>query len=151
MRDDDPRTSTSRRSFLRALTLGVASPLAGSQLIACDAGESEQAEAAATHEAMPPSPLASPLVSPLAQALARDFAYLDIAPEVYDRFAGEFERAYGNWQPGQANKPHARFLASTDFFQHGGDEARALNFVRFYDPYRSPCYNPFSNPGDGRT
>ena len=31
---------------------------------------------------------------------------------------------------------------STDFFQNGQDQARALAFVAYYDPYLTPCYNP---------
>ena len=38
----------------------------------------------------------------------------------------------------------SRFLLSTDFFQHGGDESRALRYVAYFDPYRSPCYNPLA-------
>lgn len=35
------------------------------------------------------------------------------------------------------------YLLSTDFFQHGADERRAVNYVSFYDPYTSVCGNPF--------
>jgi hypothetical protein len=34
-----------------------------------------------------------------------------------------------------------QYLLSTDFFEHGGDELRAVNYVTYYDPYRAPCRN----------
>ena len=37
-----------------------------------------------------------------------------------------------------------RFLMSTDFFMYGADESRPINYVMFYHPYRSPCWNPLS-------
>lgn len=36
------------------------------------------------------------------------------------------------------------FLMSTDFFLHGADESRPVNYVMFFHPYRSPCWNPVS-------
>jgi len=133
-RDEDRPRRTPRREFLQALTLGIASPIALSALASCDAENTE--ESAERGSAQP--------ASALARELASHFDYLDIAPDVFDQFSREFERAYGIWRPEQANRPHARFLASTDFFQNGGDETRPLRYVRFYDPYLSPCYNPFS-------
>lgn len=35
------------------------------------------------------------------------------------------------------------YLASTDFFIHGGDESRVVRFMALHDPYVSPCFNPF--------
>lgn len=37
-----------------------------------------------------------------------------------------------------------RFLMSTDFFLNGADESRPINYVMFYHPYRSPCWNPLA-------
>jgi len=34
------------------------------------------------------------------------------------------------------------FLLSTDFFVHGADVSRPVRFVRFHNPYISPCWNP---------
>jgi hypothetical protein len=82
--------------------------------------------------------------SPLALALGEHFAYLRIDDEVIDAFVSDFEAAYGRWQPRGGGGPFTRFLASTDFFQNGADESRELRYVRFFDPYASPCYNPFS-------
>ena len=35
------------------------------------------------------------------------------------------------------------YLSSTDFFINDADESRPVRFVALYDPYVSPCYNPF--------
>lgn len=37
----------------------------------------------------------------------------------------------------------SRYLLSTDFFEHGADESRALRYIDFHDPYRIACRNPF--------
>lgn len=39
---------------------------------------------------------------------------------------------------------YLRFLMSTDFFAHGGDEARELAYVSLYGPSITPCYNPLA-------
>jgi len=36
------------------------------------------------------------------------------------------------------------YLLSTDFFQNGADEQRAVTYVSFYDPYSAECRNPFA-------
>jgi hypothetical protein len=36
------------------------------------------------------------------------------------------------------------FLLSTDFFLNGADESRPVRYVRFYNPYKSPCWNPLA-------
>lgn len=38
----------------------------------------------------------------------------------------------------------SEYLLSTDFFHHGADERRPIQYVTFYDPMRSPCRNPFA-------
>ena len=42
------------------------------------------------------------------------------------------------------NNVVTQFLLSTDFFQHGADETRRVNYVAFYDPVKTPCRNPFA-------
>jgi hypothetical protein len=43
------------------------------------------------------------------------------------------------------------YLLSSDFFIHGSDESRIVNYVAFYDPMRA-CGNPFARPAiDTRT
>ena len=36
------------------------------------------------------------------------------------------------------------YLLSTDFFQNGADEQRAVAYLSFYDPYSIACGNPFA-------
>jgi hypothetical protein len=84
--------------------------------------------------------------SPLASELRSQFSYLQLEPDVIDSFVRDFEAAHGPWLPTSDASPFMRFLASTDFFQTGADESRPPRYVAFYDPYRSPCYNPFATP-----
>jgi hypothetical protein len=37
------------------------------------------------------------------------------------------------------------FLLSTDFFQNKMDPKRPIHYVKIYNPYFTPCSNPFSN------
>lgn len=37
------------------------------------------------------------------------------------------------------------FLMSSDFFWHGSDETREVEYIGLYDPYDRPCANPFAN------
>lgn len=36
------------------------------------------------------------------------------------------------------------YLLSTDFFNNQMDEGRTVRYVAFYNPYKTPCVNPFS-------
>ena len=38
-----------------------------------------------------------------------------------------------------------QFLLSSDFFWHGADEARTVDYRTYYDPYELPCANPFAH------
>jgi hypothetical protein len=38
----------------------------------------------------------------------------------------------------------SRYLLSTDFFAHGGDESRRVEYIEFHDPYSIACRNPFA-------
>ena len=65
-------------------------------------------------------------------------------------FVEDYERVHGpyptNKQPGMTE--YKRFLLSTDFFQNGADESRPLRYVRIFDAYASPCYQPLAHFGD---
>jgi hypothetical protein len=39
----------------------------------------------------------------------------------------------------------SNFLLSTDFFQNGEDQEREIQYFGFYDPYKRPCANFFSD------
>ena len=38
-----------------------------------------------------------------------------------------------------------KYLLSTDFFMHGGDESRRVEYLSFYEPRTAPCRNPLAN------
>lgn len=87
----------------------------------------------------------------IARKLERHFPYLDLDADGVRRFVELYESHRGiieknPWKMLSRPLPDdvcTRYLASTDFFLHGADEARNVRFVAFYDPYVSPCYNPF--------
>ncbi|MDP6977789.1 MAG: hypothetical protein QF570_04190 [Myxococcota bacterium] len=119
-----------RRTFLRAL--GIAT---GGLLFAQGCREDE-----APSE---PRVVVNPN-APLTRVLRRHFHYLEIDDAVFAAFARDLAKHQGPWRPKKSPPPFSRFLASTDFFQNGADESRALTYVSYYDPYVSPCYNPFA-------
>lgn len=45
----------------------------------------------------------------------------------------------------ERNKIVGLFLLSTDFFVNKMDVTKPIAYRSLYDPYRSPCSNPFSN------
>lgn len=97
----------------------------------------------------------------VARYLQSHFHYLRLRISNQDlrQFAIEYRKHYGplhrvSWQrlrgwpeemiQRQRDDLATRFLMSTDFFLHGGDERREINYVQFYHPYVSPCWNPLS-------
>ena len=67
--------------------------------------------------------------SALARELQKQFSYLKIESSVFDAFVRDFERHRGPWSRESRATPHARFLASTNFFQNGADETKPLRYV----------------------
>jgi hypothetical protein len=73
--------------------------------------------------------------------------YLPLDDEVVAAFARDYRSDAARAARREAIEPIAsRFLLSTDFFQTGADESRPPRYVTYYDPYRSPCYNPLRAP-----
>ncbi len=69
--------------------------------------------------------------------------YLRHGEGTLERFAAEYVRHFPpGTKPGPGPNLVARYLLSTDFFPNGADESKPLDWVEFYDPYISPCYNP---------
>ncbi len=83
---------------------------------------------------------------PLAQAISSHYDYLELEPGAAEQFARDHDawRAAGG-RAESIDQLFIRFLLSTDFFPRG-DVARPVRYLRFYDPYRAPCRNPFQ-PG----
>ena len=83
--------------------------------------------------------------------LVAAFPYLDLDPEGVTTFVWLHEE---HLYPIRRNPlkllgplPEAvrlRYLASTDFFPNGADEARLVRFTALYEPYASPCFHPFA-------
>ncbi len=76
----------------------------------------------------------------ISEDLPRYFHYLTIPAATLDGYLGDLAR-----HDRQARVEEAReaFLKSTDFFPQGADESKPLTYLTLYDPYRSPCFNPF--------
>lgn len=81
-----------------------------------------------------------------AQKLMAHFHYLEIAPELAERYVEDYRahvRDIGRLDYA-GDDFYSRFLLSTDFFQNGGDESRTLSYVALYGPMITLCYNPLA-------
>lgn len=87
---------------------------------------------------------ASKTAPALQRAIRQHFNYLTIDDAVIEAFARDLTKHQGPFKLNTSPRPFTRFLASTDFFQNDGNETRSLHYVSYYDPYVSPCYNPFA-------
>jgi len=83
---------------------------------------------------------------PLVRYLEDRFSEIRLDPDAVAAFARAHEAAYGAWDPRRAPTwpIGGQFLLSTDFFQTGADERRPAKFLALYDPYVTPCYDPFA-------
>lgn len=87
----------------------------------------------------------------IVRKLSAHFDYLNIEPAGVRRFVDTFEQyrypirrnplklLFGSLP----DEIYMNYLSSTDFFMNGADESRPVRFVALYDPYVSPCFNPF--------
>lgn len=105
--------------------------------------------------------------------LRRRVGYLRTAPGSFERFANEY-LAYkaqhreqlarlsiialpftyvtlyrwlplGHWLRRLEDNVVGKYLLSTDFFIHGADESRRVEYLSFYEPHLAPCRNPFAH------
>jgi hypothetical protein len=81
------------------------------------------------------------------ERLHRRFDFLDLDPAGVRRFVEDYQKhrgRIGRFAPPRYpdQEIYHRYLLSTDFFMHGGDESRTVSYMMFYDPYASPCWNP---------
>ena len=82
----------------------------------------------------------------LEHQLHRELAFLEFKADVMPTFFRDLRRLARSRRV-RIRSGHAltqRFLMSTDFFQNGGREDRIIGYVALYDPYLTPCYNPFA-------
>ncbi len=81
----------------------------------------------------------------LAAAIREYYEYLDLDPAGVQAFVTAYDAARGRrLVNGTLADALPRYLLSTDFFLHGEDERRRLQFVAFYHPRVTPCFRPFS-------
>jgi hypothetical protein len=81
--------------------------------------------------------------------IAGHFHYLAVPDETLFAFMGrhlEFRRPMPDSRKARSEL-YVRFLMSTDFFINDEDAARPLHFLAYYDPYRTPCFNPLVRRG----
>ena len=78
------------------------------------------------------------------QRVRSHFDYLILPEDDLRAYADAHREQFdpGDWD----DMFYQRFLLSTDFFPDA-DESRPVRFVRYYDPYVSPCWNPLAVPG----
>jgi len=80
-----------------------------------------------------------------ASRLRACFPYLRLSDRAVDGFVRDFTTFYGRFPLGPLPEAISmQFLQSTDFFRHGADENRAIEYASFYDPRITACYNPFA-------
>lgn len=82
--------------------------------------------------------------SALAAGIREYYEYLDLDPEGVQAFVTAYDAAHGrHLVRGTLDDALPRYLLSTDFFLHGEDETRRVQFVAFYHPRVTPCFRPF--------
>ncbi len=90
-------------------------------------------------------PEVEPAIAAIEALVRGHFSYLSIDREGLRHFAEDYRDRLldhpGHRDPAQILRI---FLCSSDFFAHGADEARVVTYTTLYEPYLSPCYNPFA-------
>ncbi len=98
----------------------------------------------------------------VAGIITREFGYLKLDPEGVARFVDDYlkdpmsgythkelKASYALQAVADRSKMVAdltrRYLLSSDYFINKMDEGRTVQYLGFYNPYRSPCANPFSS------
>ena len=85
---------------------------------------------------------------PPAESIRRQFSDLTIDEAGLHRFLEDYEKHVG---PVKLSNPTAnrvlfsKFLLSTDYYRNGADPKKPVHYVAFFDPYVSPCWNPFAS------
>ncbi len=80
-----------------------------------------------------------------AEMILNYYNYLTIDLDGLNRYLVDYENAYGKIDMNNLTEDlFTKFLLSSDFFQNGADESRVVYYQILYDPYLTPCYNPFA-------
>ncbi len=94
--------------------------------------------------------------------ITREFSYLKLDPKGVARFVDDYLKdplsgytpakikAYYALRTGAAQSMMVadltrKYLLSSDYFINKMDEGKTVQYLGFYNPYRSPCANPFSS------
>jgi hypothetical protein len=84
---------------------------------------------------------------PAEERIKRHFGDLTIDEAGLRRFVRDYEKHVGRikWYSVTSNRVlFSKFLLSSDYYRNGADPKRPVKYVMFYDPYVSPCWNPFA-------
>ena len=87
------------------------------------------------------------LFLPAEDRIKRHFSDLVIDEGGLRRFVRDYEKHVGRikWYSVTSNSVlFSKFLLSSDYYRNGADPKRPVRYVMFYDPYVSPCWNPFA-------
>ncbi len=93
--------------------------------------------------------------------ITRELSYLKLEPKGVARFVDEYLKDSWSRFPANKIKPYyvlhkgadpsevtdltSKYLLSSDFFINKMDDTKTVQYVGLYNPYRSPCANPFSS------
>jgi hypothetical protein len=94
--------------------------------------------------------------------ITRELGYLKLEPQGVARFVDDYLKdPLSQYTPGKLKAYYAlrtgadasmmvadltrKYLLSSDYFINKMDEHRTVQYLGFYNPYRSPCANPFSS------
>lgn len=84
------------------------------------------------------------------EGLQDELYMLDIDPDAFVRFVDDYDEFKKYPLKARHRVRHGivqEFLLSTDFFQNGADAKNKVRYVKLYDPYHNPCYNPLRGTG----
>ncbi len=94
--------------------------------------------------------------------ITHELSYLELEPEGVARFVDDYLKdPLSQYTPAKLKAYYAlrtgadasmmvadltrKYLLSSDYFINKMDEHRTVQYLGFYNPYRSPCANPFSS------
>jgi hypothetical protein len=83
---------------------------------------------------------------PADRRIRKHFGDLMIDEAGLQRFVRDYEKHRGRvtfYSVRSNGRLFSTFLLSTDYYRNGADPKRPVHYVTFYDPYVSPCWNPF--------
>jgi hypothetical protein len=148
LRPSEPRRPVSRRTFLK-----VSLPALGAGLLAATGAAAFDWLGLRTYATWQWRGLRNYAAGyryaflPPEEAIKRHFSDLTIDEAGLRRFLKDFEKHVGPVKltsPGAHRVLYSQFLLSSDYYRNGADPKRTVNYVAYFDPYVSPCWNPFA-------